>query len=129
MLLQKLFKRAHPAVKALDSALMVRSSPREYAHYWAFRHPNEEMPPETFRLSRRQGAGWLLLLVASRDTKQVYNFQVETEDDKQAVLASLPWFGLSGTIADAAEGPVLKVNNGQEVPSQRWGGEKPARRR
>lgn len=121
-------KKEHQAVRVLQTASLAKSSPKDYAYYWAFRHPNEELPPETFRLSRRDGAGWFQLLVASRETKEVFNFQVESAEDKQAVLEALKWFGISGSIVDGAEGPALRLANGTEVPSLRWGGEKPKKR-
>lgn len=128
-MLKMLFKKEHPAVKVLETASLVRSSPKEYAYWWAFRHPNAELPPETYRLSRKEGAGWFLLLVASRETKEVFNFQVETDHDRQAVLEALKWFGISGSIQEGAESPVLRLADGTEIPSERWGGEKPKKKK
>lgn len=127
-MLKSLFKAPHPAVQALETAVLVKSSPKEYSYFWAFRHPNADMPPETFRLSRRHGAGWFLLLVASRETGEVYNFNVETAEDRQAVEAALPFFGLSGKVEDAAEGAVLKLSNGRAIAAAVYGGEKPKKK-
>jgi hypothetical protein len=113
---------ASPVIQALEAARLVNSSPK--GAYWAFRHPNPDAPPETYRLHRREGNGWRLLLAASRETKAVLNFCAETPEDQAAVLEALRWFGIDGKIQPSSEGVFLHVG-GQQIPSKIVGGEKP----
>lgn len=113
---------ASPVVKALESAMYTGSSPK--LQYWAFRHPNPDAPPETYRLTRRSGNGWMLLLAASKETKDVLAFYAETPEDQQAVTEALKWLGIPGTVQQGAEKPVLKLTGGREIPSVKSGGEK-----
>jgi hypothetical protein len=114
---------ASPVISALEEARYTGSSPKLY--YWAFRHPNPDAPPETYRLTRRAGNGWAQLLAASRVTGQVLNFYVETPEDVKAVTEALRWFGIAGQIETGAGGPVLKLASGAAIPSHHPGGEKP----
>lgn len=114
-------------IRALEQAMYTGSSERH--HYWAFRHPNPDAPPQTFRLTRRQGNGWAQLLAASKATKQVLNFYAPTEDDQKAVAEALRWLGINGRIEPGEEGPVLRLPNGTELPSHQPGGEKPKKKK
>lgn len=114
---------ASPVIQALETAALVRSSRKGY--FWAFRHPNPDAPPETFRLTRRDGNGWRLILAASKQTKDVLNFNADTPDDQAAVKEALKWLGISGTIENNANGVVLQLANGNAVRSLVAGGEKP----
>lgn len=113
---------ASPVIQALEKALYVRSG--HVGIYWAMRSPNPDHPPMTFRLHRRSGNGWALLLAASKETGDVLSFYVESDADRQAVLEALKWLGISGRIEDTAAGPVLQAG-GKAIPSARYGGEKP----
>lgn len=110
-------------LQALDKALHARSG--HAGLYWAIRSPNPDHPPQTYRLHRRSGNGWTLLLAASRETGEVSWFYAETDADRQAVLEALKWFGGTGQITEGPQGPVLQAG-GREVPSRRYGGEKKA---
>jgi hypothetical protein len=111
-----------PVIQALDAAMLVNSSPK--GTYWAFRHPNPDAPPETYRLTRKEKNGWRQILVASKETKEVLNFCAETQEDQAAVLEALRWFGIPGEIALTPEGITLKLTN-QSLLSKITGGEKP----
>lgn len=113
-------------VAALQQAMYTGSSERLY--YWAFRHPNPDAPPQTYRLCRRAGNGWVQLLVASRETKQVLAFFAGTPEDEKAVTEALRWFGISGRVEAGPEGAVLKPEWGSPVPSFQPGGEKPKKK-
>lgn len=102
------------------------SSPKLY--YWAFRHPNPDAPPQTYRLTRRAGNGWAQLLAASRETKQVLAFYAPTPDDEKAVLEGLKWLGITAAIESGPEGPVLRVADGTVLNSMQPGGEKPKKK-
>lgn len=117
---------ASAVTKALDQAMYTGSSPKTY--YWAFRHPNPDAPPQTYRLTRRSGNGWWQLLAASRETKEVLGFFVETDEDQKAVKEALDWLGIAGEVESQAEGTVLKLKGGQSLPSHHPGGEKPKKR-
>lgn len=117
---------ASPVVTALEMAMFTGSSPK--GSYWAFRHPNPDAPPETYRLTRRAGNGWQLLLAASKQTKEILNFYVETEEDKKAVNQALRWLGITGQVQDSSEGAVLNLAAGKVIPSQVYGGEKPKKK-
>ena len=114
-------------IQALEQAMYTGSSDRHF--YWAFRHPNPDAPPQTFRLTRRQGNGWAQLLAASKATKQVLNFYVATEDDQKAVLEALRWLGIPGQIEPGQEGPVLRLSDGTALLSNHPGGEKPKKKK
>lgn len=111
--------------KALDLGRLTGSSPKGL--YWAFRHPNPDAPPETYRLCRRSGNGWKLLLAASAATGEVLAFYVETPEDRHAVEEALRWLGIRGAVSPG-EPAVLRLATGQEVPSTLVGGEKPKKR-
>jgi hypothetical protein len=113
-----------PVVAALEAAKLVNSSPKQASQYWAFRHPNPDAPPETYRLQRREKNGWRLLLAASKATKEVLAFCAETQEDQAAVLEALKWLGIPGQIAPSPEGVTLKLAN-QSLVSKIIGGEKP----
>lgn len=113
---------ASPVIQALEAASLVKSSPK--ALYWAFRHPNPDAPPETYRLQRREKNGWRLLLAASKETKEVLNFCAETQEDQAAVLEALKWLGIKGEILPTPEGIALRLTN-ETILSKMVGGEKP----
>lgn len=113
-------------INALESALYTGSSPK--GQYWAFRHPNPDAPPQTYRLSRRNGNGWTLLLAASRETKELLAFYTENADDHAAVRDALKWLGIDGKIEGSEEGVILRLADGQVIRSQPVGGEKPKKR-
>jgi hypothetical protein len=114
-------------IDALEQAMYTGSSPRGL--FWAFRHPNPDAPPETYRLTRRAGNGWALLLAASKVTGEVLAFYVETPEDQQAIKEALRWLGISGQIETGAEGTVLKLGSGTAIPSKLSGGEKPKKKK
>ena len=116
---------ASPVVAALQQAMYTGSSERLY--YWAFKHPNPDAPPQTYRLCRRAGNGWAQLLAASRETKQVLAFFAGTPEDEKAVAEALKWLGIAGRVEAGAEGPVLVVG-GVSLPSVLPGGEKPKKK-
>ncbi|MBY6276488.1 hypothetical protein [Symbiobacterium thermophilum] len=111
--------------KALDAARFTGSSPKGL--YWAFRHPNPDAPPQTYRLCRRDRNGWKLLLAASAATGEVLAFYVETSEDQQAVREALRWLGIRGEVLPG-DPAVLRLATGQEFPSTLVGGEKPKKR-
>ncbi len=111
--------------KVLDAARLTGSSPRGL--YWAFRHPNPDAPPQTYRLCRRSGNGWVLLLAASRETGEVLAFYVETPEDRKAVEEALRWLGIRGEVLPG-EPAVLRLATGAQIPSTLVGGEKPKKR-
>jgi len=111
--------------KALEAAAHTGSSPKGL--YWAFRHPNPDALPQTYRLCRRSGNGWTLLLAASRATRQVLAFYVETPADQEAVREALKWLGIRGDIVAEPE-TSLRLDDGRTIPSQVVGGEKPKKR-
>jgi len=113
-------------ISALEEAYYTGSSPQGL--YWAFRHPNPDAPPQTYRLNRRAGNGWLLLLAASRETKAILSFYVETPEDQQAVRDALKWLGIPGSLESDAEGVYLRLANGQSIRSTLVGGEKPKKK-
>ncbi len=113
---------ASQAVQALAKAADTRSA--KSGIFWAILSPNPDEPRRTFRLHRRSGNGWALLLAASREAQTVGWFFAESEDDRAAVLQALAWLGMNGRITDSPTGPVLHVGN-QELVSRRYGGEKP----
>lgn len=117
---------ASPVVTALEQALHHGYSQK--GQYWVFRHPNPDAPPLTFRVTRRAGNGWTLLLAASKETKEVLNFYVETPEDQAAVNEALKWLGIGGTVQSGEEGPVLKLATNKVIPSQMFGGEKPKKK-
>lgn len=117
---------ASPVIKALEQAMYTGSSPKLY--YWAFRHPNPDAPPQTYRLTRRSGNGWWQLLAASRESKEVFSFFVETEEDQRAVREALRWLGIAGEVSAGPEGTVLKLAGGTTLPSHHPGGEKPKKK-
>lgn len=116
--------KTSPVIAALEEATLVNSSPRLTSQYWAFIHPNQDAPPKTYRLQRKEKNGWRLLLAASKETKAVLNFCAETQEDQAAVLEALKWLGIEGQIAPSAEGITLKVGD-QTILSKIIGGEKP----
>ncbi|HYG58393.1 MAG TPA: hypothetical protein VD902_10070, partial [Symbiobacteriaceae bacterium] len=89
-------------ITALEQAKYTGSSEKHY--YWAFRHPNPDAPPQTYRLTRRQGNGWAQLLAASGETKQVLNFFIAGDEDQKAVAEALRWLGIKGSIESGGEG-------------------------
>jgi len=111
--------------KALEAAQFTGSSPQ--GRYWAFRHPNPDAPPQTYRLARRSGNGWTLLLAASKATGQVLSFYAETDDDRQAVREALHWLGIRGEIV-IGETVTLHLATGEAIPSALVGGEKPKKK-
>ncbi len=113
---------ASPVTQALQQAMYTGSSPK--LQFWAFRHPNPDAPPETYRLTRRSGNGWLQLLVASRETKEVLAFHADTPEDQAAVREALRWFGIEGEIVTSGEQVELRLPDGTRILSQVWGGEK-----
>lgn len=113
---------ASQVVQALEKASNVRSA--HIGIYWAMKSPNPDHPPQSYRLHRRSGNGWALLLAASKATGEVAWFYAETDADRRAVTDALKWFGISGQIADGPQGPVLQAG-GTELASRRYGGEKP----
>jgi hypothetical protein len=113
---------ASPVINALEQAMYTGSSPKGL--FWAFRHPNPDAPPQTYRLTRRSGNGWTLLLAASKETKEVLGFYADTPEDQQVVLEALKWFGISAQLENRADGVVMKTA-GKEIPSKMYGGEKP----
>lgn len=117
---------ASPVISALESARNTGSSPK--GSYWAFRHPNPDAPPETYRLTRRDRNGWVLLLAASRHTGDVLTFYAQTPEDQQAVREAMRWLGIAGQIDTAGEGVTLRLANGKAIPSQVYGGEKPKKK-
>lgn len=119
--------KTSPVIAALAEASLVNSSPKLTSQYWAFIHPNPDAPPQTYRLHRKENNGWRLLLVASKETKEVLNFCAETQEDQAAVLEALKWLGIQGQITPAAEGITLQVEN-QSLVSKVVGGEKPKKK-
>lgn len=113
---------ASPVIQALNQAMLTGSSPR--LHYWAFRHPNPDAPPQTYRLTRRDRNGWLQLLVASKETGDVLAFHADTPEDQAAVKEALKWFGIAGDVESSGETTILKLVSGSELVSTVWGGEK-----
>lgn len=112
--------------RALEDALYTGSSPK--GHYWAFRHPNPNAPPQTYRLARRSGNGWTLLLAASKATQEVLAFNADTPADQDAVREALKWLGIKGEVAVGSEGALLRLPGGRAIPSKVVGGEKPKKR-
>jgi hypothetical protein len=117
---------ASPVVAALEQAMYTGSSPK--LRYWAFRHPNPDAPPQTYRLTRRAGNGWAQLLAASKQTKQVLAFYAPTPEDEKAVSDALKWLGIPGQIVAAGEGLQLQLPDGTVFTSAQPGGEKPRKK-
>jgi|GEM_PF-2385406 len=117
---------ASPVIKALEECMYTGSSSKGF--YWAFRHPNADAPPETYRLVRRDRNGWAQLLAASRATGQVLNFYADTPEDRKAVTEALRWFGIAGQVEVGSDGTVLKLAGGAPIPSALTGGEKPKKK-
>ncbi|MDF2630701.1 MAG: hypothetical protein K0R39_4532 [Symbiobacteriaceae bacterium] len=117
---------ASPVTAALQQAEYTGSSEKRY--YWAFKHPNPDAPPHTYRLCRRAGNGWAQLLAASKQTKEVLAFFAETPDDQQAVTEALLWLGIKGLVGGGPEGTVLRLSSGATLPSFHPGGEKPKKK-
>jgi hypothetical protein len=124
-----------PVVQALQQAMYTGSSPKLY--YWAFKHPNPDAPPQTFRLTRRAGNGWAQLLAASKATGEVLHFFAATPEDRKAVAEALNWLGIKGAIVDQSnqepnqegdEAPVLRLASGTTLKSNTLGGEKPKKK-
>lgn len=113
-------------VSALEAAMYTGSSPK--GQLWAFKHPNPDAPPQTYRLTRRAGNGWVQLLVASRETKEVLHFYAETPEDQATVKEALKWLGIKGEIVTEGESVALRLADGQTIPSQVYGGEKPKKK-
>lgn len=118
---------ASPVITALEAAMYTGSSPK--GHFWAFKHPNPDAPPQTYRLTRRSGNGWNLILAASKETHEVISFHADTPEDQQAVREALKWLGIKGEIITEGEaGVTLQLANGGSIPSQLVGGEKPKKK-
>jgi len=117
---------ASPVIAALQQAMYTGSSEKRY--YWAFRHPNQDAPPQTYRLTRRAGNGWAQLLAASKETKQVLAFFVETPEDEKAVAEALMVLGIGARVEDGPEGKVPRPDYGNPLPSHHPGGEKPKKK-
>lgn len=117
---------ASPVKTVLEAAMHTGSSPKGL--YWAFRHPNPDAPPQTYRLTRRSGNGWTQLLAASKETKQVLNFYAESSEDQSAVKEALKWLGIAGEIKTEGESLALRLASGQSIPAQLMGGEKPKKK-
>lgn len=117
---------ASPVIAALQQAMYTGSSDKRY--YWAFKHPNPDAPPQTYRLTRRAGNGWAQLLAASRETREVLAFFAETPEDIKAVTEALAWFGIGGKVETSDEGTVLRLDWGNPLPSHHPGGEKPKKK-
>lgn len=115
-----------PVITALEAAMYTGSSSKGL--YWAFRHPNPDAPPQTYRLTRRAGNGWTLLLAASRETREVLAFYADTPEDQAAVRSALQWLGIQGDIIPADAGATLRLASGKSLKSQMLGGEKPKKR-
>lgn len=113
---------ASPVTQALNEAMYTGSSQRLY--YWAFRHPNPDAPPQTYRLTRREKNGWTQLLVASKETGDVLAFHADTPEDQKAVKEALKWFGIQGDVESSGDVTLLKLAGGSELVSAVWGGEK-----
>lgn len=126
--LKKLFggQSGSLAIKALEAASMVHSSPK--GDFWAFRHPNPDFPPETYRLTRRDRNGWRLILAASKTTKEIFTFHADEPGDQQAVREALGWLGIDGRIETEGETVVLKLADGKTIKSELAGGEKPKKK-
>lgn len=119
--------KSSPVTLALEAASLDKSSSRFTSEYWAFRHPNQDAPPETYRFHRREKNGWRLLLTASKETKEVLDFCAETQEDQAAVLEALKWLSIPGQITPSPEGITLKLAN-QSIVSKMVGGEKPKKK-
>ncbi|MFZ5622735.1 MAG: hypothetical protein ACOY5W_17090 [Pseudomonadota bacterium] len=117
---------ASPVISALEAAMYTGSSPK--GQFWAFKHPNPDAPPQTYRLTRRSGNGWTLILAASKETKEVLAFHADTPEDQAAVREALKWLGINGDIVAGEEGVTLRLQSGQSIPSQLVGGEKPKKK-
>jgi hypothetical protein len=117
---------ASPVIEALEQAMYTGSSTKRY--YWAFRHPNPDAPPQTYRLTRKAGNGWALLLAASKATKEVLSFFAETEEDQKAVKEALRWLGIQAEVVSTPEGTSLRLPSGKVMPSFHPGGEKPKKK-
>ncbi len=115
-----------PVVSALEAAMYLGSSPK--GQYWAFKHPNPDAPPQTYRLTRRSGNGWTLLLAASKATGDVLSFYADSPEDQAAVKDALTWLGIKGEILSGGEGTILRLATGHLIPSQLVGGEKPKKK-
>lgn len=111
---------------ALEAAMYTGSSPK--GHFWAFKHPNPDAPPQTFRLARRSGNGWTLLLAASKATHEVLAFNADTAEDQQAVREALVWLGIKGEVAVGDQEVLLRLPGGRAIPSKVVGGEKPKKK-
>lgn len=117
---------ASPVISALEAAMYTGSSPK--GQFWAFKHPNPDAPPETYRLTRRSGNGWTLLLAASKQTGEVLSFHADPPEDQAAVTEALKWLGIKGDIVTADDSVALRLASGQTVKSQLVGGEKPKKK-
>lgn len=114
--------------KALGAAKLAPSGSSDKGYFWVFRHPNPDAPPQTYRVTRRAGNGWLQLLAASAETKQVLHFHADTPEDQQAVRDALRWLGITGTIESGDEGVSLRLTDGTVLKSTLLGGEKPKKK-
>lgn len=113
-------------VTALEAAMYNGSSPK--GQFWAFKHPNPDAPPQTYRLTRRAGNGWTLLLAASKETQDILSFYAETPEDQAAVKEALKWLGIKGEILTDDQGVLLRTAAGKSIKSQMAGGEKPKKK-
>lgn len=114
--------------QALTAASLAPTGSSPKGQFWVFRHPNPDAPPQTYRVTRRQGNGWVLILAASRETKQVLSFHADTPEDQSAVADALKWLGIAGQIQTDSEGVWLKLADGTRIKSQVAGGEKPRKK-
>lgn len=114
--------------QALTAASLTPTGSSPKGKFWVFRHPNPDAPPQTYRVTRRQGNGWVLLLAASRETKQVLSFNADTPEDQAAVAEALKWLGIAGEIKADSEETWLQLADGTRIKSQVAGGEKPKKK-
>ncbi|HYF93502.1 MAG TPA: hypothetical protein VD969_14915 [Symbiobacteriaceae bacterium] len=117
---------ASPVTAALQQAMYTRSSDKRY--YWAFQRPGAAGPPQTYHLCRRAGNGWAQLLVASRETGEILAFFTATPEDEKAVAEALKWLGIPARVESGPEGPILRPERGNPLPSFHPGGEKPKKK-
>ncbi|MFZ5824942.1 MAG: hypothetical protein ACOY94_11480 [Bacillota bacterium] len=117
---------ASPVISALEAAMYTGSSPK--GQFWAFKHPNPDAPPQTYRLTRRSGNGWTLILAASKETGEVLSFHADTPEDQAAVKEALKWLGIKGEIVADEDGVSLRLAKGGTIKSQLVGGEKPKKK-
>lgn len=119
---------ASPVIKALEDARLAPSGSSHKGYFWAFRHPNPDAPPQTYRLTRRAGNGWVQLLAASLQTREVLHFHADTEEDQQAVRDALRWLGITGAMEVTDDGVTLRLAGGTVLKSTLLGGEKPKKK-